>query len=186
MKKILIPLFLLLAIPALNVFVNKLTPQEPPAAFPRFQTSDINGHTVTNEIFNGRFTVLVMWVTKDEHSRQLLQALSSWQETKSANLQIVCLVGDVKTTDTTKIPVARQMTAGLTLPQLLVNDDMAALLTTFRAAPTICFVNPYGQLVGQPVTGHELELIKKEACRLMAADSPANIDKSPIMKKLSH
>ena len=186
MKKILIPLFLLFALLALNVLTSKLAPQEPPATFPQFTTIDLNGHTVTNEIFTGRFTVLVLWVTQDQHSRQLLQALSSWQETETAKLQIVCLVGDVKTTDTTKIPAARQITAGLALPQLLVNDDMTALLTTIRTAPTICFINPYGQLVGQPVTGHELELIKKEACRLMAADSPANIDKSPIMKKLSH
>ena len=71
------------------------------------------------------------------------------------------------------------------IPQLLVNDNMAPFLTTIKAAPTICFVNPYGQLIGQPVTGYETDLIKKEARRLMATDSQSDIDKSLIMKKLS-
>ena len=160
--------------------------KQTPAAFPQFQTRDLAGHVVSNEVFAGKFTVLVLWVVKDTNSHQLLQELTDWQVHESADIQIIGLIGDVKTTDNEdKIALAQTIVQDIPSPQLLVNDDMAAFLTTIKAAPTICFVNPYGQLIGQPVTGYETDLIKKEVRRLMAADSPSAINKSLIMKKLS-
>ena len=186
LRYFLIPVTLIFAILALNVFTAKTAVKENLAAFPNFSTIDVNHQPVTNEIFAGKFTILVLWVTKDTQSRQLLQTLSDWQRENQDKLQVVGLVGDVKSTDAAeKISLARQITADCPVPQLLVNDDMAAFLTGIKTAPTICFVNPYGQLVGQPVSGYEIDLIKKEVRRLMTADSPANIDKSLIMKKLA-
>jgi len=186
LRYFLIPVTLIFAILALNVFTAKTIIKENLAAFPNFSTIDVNGRPATNEIFAGKFTILVLWVTKDTQSRQLLQTLSDWQKENQDKLQVIGLVGDVKSTDAAeKISLARQITADCQVPQLLVNDDMTAFLTGIKTAPTICFVNPYGQLVGQPVAGYEINLIKKEVRRLMTADSPANIDKSLIMKKLA-
>ena len=186
MRYFLIPVTLIFAILALNVFTAKTAVKENLAAFPNFSTIDVNGRPATNEIFAGKFTILVLWVTKDTQSRQLLQTLSDWQRENQDKLQVVGLVGDVKSTDTAeKISLARQITVDCPIPQLLVNDDMLSFLSQIKTAPTICFVNQYGQLVGQPVSGYEIDLIKKEVRRLMTADSPANIDKSLIMKKLA-
>ena len=186
LRYFLIPVTLIFAILALNVFTAKTAVKENLAAFPNFSTIDVNHQPVTNEIFAGKFTILVLWVTKDTQSRQLLQTLSDWQRENQDKLQVVGLVGDVKSTDAAeKISLARQITTDCPVPQLLVNDDMTAFLTSIKTAPTICFVNQYGQLVGQPVSGYEIDLIKKEVRRLMTADSPANIDKSLIMKKLA-
>ena len=186
LRYFLIPVTLIFAILALNVFTAKTAVKENHAAFPNFSTIDVNGRSATNEIFAGKFTILILWVTKDTQSRQLLQTLSDWQRENQDKLQVIGLVGDVKSTDTAeKISLALQITADCQAPQLLVNDDMTAFLTSIKTAPTICFVNPYGQLVGQPVSGYEIDLIKKEVRRLMTADSPANIDKSLIMKKLA-
>ena len=186
LRYFLIPVTLIFAILALNVFTAKTAVKENLAAFPNFSTIDVNSRPATNEIFASKFTILVLWVTKDTQSRQLLQTLSDWQRENQDKLQVVGLVGDVKSTDAAeKISLARQITADCPVPQLLVNDDMAAFLTGIKTAPTICFVNPYGQLVGQPVSGYKIDLIKKEVRRLMTADSPANIDKSLIMKKLA-
>ena len=186
LRYFLIPVTLIFAILALNVFMSKTAVKENLAAFPKFSTIDVNGRPATNEIFAGKFTIIVLWVTKDTQSRQLLQTLSDWQRENQDKLQVVGLVGDVKSTDTAeKISLARQITVDCPVPQLLVNDDMTAFLSGIKTAPTICFVNPYGQLVGQPVSGYEIDLIKKEVRRLMTADSPANIDKSLIMKKLA-
>ena len=186
LRYFLIPVTLIFAILALNVFTAKTTIKENLAAFPNFSTIDVNSRPATNEIFAGKFTILVLWVTKDTQSRQLLQTLSDWQRENQDKLQVVGLVGDVKSTDAAeKISLARQITTDCPVPQLLVNDDMTAFLTSIKTAPTICFVNQYGQLVGQPVSGYEIDLIKKEVRRLMTADSPANIDKSLIMKKLA-
>ncbi|WP_303842520.1 hypothetical protein [Selenomonas ruminantium] len=186
LRYFLIPVTLIFALLALNVFTAKTVVKENLAAFPNFSTIDVNGRPATNEIFAGKFTILVLWVTKDTQSRQLLQTLSDWQRENQDKLQVIGLVGDVKSTDAAeKISLARQIMADCPVPQLLVNDDMAAFLSGIKTAPTICFVNPYGQLVGQPVSGYEIDLIKKEVRRLMTADSPANIDKSLIMKKLA-
>ena len=186
LRYFLIPVTLIFALLALNVFTAKTAVKENLAAFPNFSTTDVNHQPVTNEIFAGKFTILVLWVTKDTQSRQLLQTLSDWQRENQDKLQVIGLVGDVKATDAAeKISLARQITADCPIPQLLVNDDMLSFLGQIKTAPTICFVNPYGQLVGQPVSGYEIDLIKKEVRRLMTADSPANIDKSLIMKKLA-
>ena len=186
LRYFLIPVTLIFAILALNVFTAKTAVKENLAAFPNFSTIDVNSRPATNEIFAGKFTILVLWVTKDTQSRQLLQTLSDWQRENQDKLQVVGLVGDVKSTDAAeKISLARQITTDCPVPQLLVNDDMTAFLTSIKTAPTICFVNQYGQLVGQPVSGYEIDLIKKEVRRLMTADSPANMDKSLIMKKLA-
>ncbi len=186
LRYFLIPVTLIFAILALNVFMSKTAVKENLAAFPKFSTIDVNGRPATNEIFAGKFTILVLWVTKDTQSRQLLQTLSDWQRENQDKVQVIGLVGDVKATDAAeKISLARQIMADCQAPQLLVNDDMTAFLSGIKTAPTICFVNPYGQLVGQPVSGYEIDLIKKEVRRLMTADSPANIDKSLIMKKLA-
>lgn len=187
LRYILLPLALLLSILTINVFSAQDTNKQNMLSFPAFQTVDLNGNTITNKIFTGRFSVVVLWVTKDENSRQLWRFLSDWQQTENGRVQIIGLVGDVKSTDdAAKISYARQMAAEFAQPQLLVNDDMAEFLTNMRAAPAICFVDATGRLVGQPVIGYEPELIKKEARRLLATDSQTNIDKSLIMKKLSH
>lgn len=184
LRYFLLPLALILSILTINLFSARDTNRHPLSLFPQFQTTDLNGNTITNKIFTGKFTVLVLWVTKDENSRQMWRFLSDWQQTEADKLQIIGLVGDVKSTDdAVKIDNARQITTGYDIPQLLVNDDMTEFLTTIRAAPTICFVDATGRFVGQPVTGFEPELSKKEAHRLLAVDSSANVDKSLFMKK---
>ena len=186
LRYVLLPLTLIFAILAINVLLTPSGTRQTPAAFPKFQTKDLAGQSVNNEIFTGKFTILVLWVIKDNHSRQLLQALTDWQLQESDDMQIIGLAGDVKTTDNDdKIAFAQNVANDFPIPQLLVNDDMAAFLTTIKTVPTICFVNPYGQLVGQPVAGYEIDLVKKEARRLMAADSQSDTDKSLIMKKLA-
>ncbi|MBE6085063.1 MAG: hypothetical protein E7203_06295 [Selenomonas ruminantium] len=186
LRYILLPLALLLSILTINVFSARDTNKQNLLRFPAFQTVDLNGNTVTNKIFTGRFTVVVLWVTKDENSRQLWRFLSDWQQAETSPIQIIGLVGDVKSTDdAAKINYAQQMTADFSQTQLLVNDDMAEFLTNMRAAPAICFVDATGRLVGQPVIGYEPELIKKEARRLLATDSQADRNKSLFMKKAS-
>lgn len=184
LRYFLIPLALMFSILAIHLFSARDTASQNLILFPRFQTADLTGNTITNKVFTGKFTVLVLWVTKDENSRQLWHFLSDWQQAEAGRLQIIGLVGDARSTDdAAKIDYARQITAGFAIPQLLVNDDMAEFLTTIRAAPTICFVDATGRLVGQPVTGFEPELIQKEARRLLATDSSADMDKSLFMKK---
>ncbi len=143
--------------------------------FPAFHTKDLDGNILTQEIFNGKFSILCLWVTQDiSASHDLFQKLSAWQATSSQQMQIIGMVGDLRDTDSPeRIETVRASMKNFPkeIPQLMVNDDLTGFLQRIRNAPTICFVNSQGDLVGQPVVGNELSFIQKEAERLMNADT---------------
>ncbi len=143
--------------------------------FPSFQAMDLHGGTVSQEIFKGKFSIVCLWVTQDSKaSRDLFSELSLWQSSASKQPQIIGIVGDLRDTDSPEhIESVRNLIRDFPqkIPQLLVNDDLTDFLQRIRSAPTICFVNEKGELIGQPVAGNEISLIQKEAERLMETDS---------------
>lgn len=180
LKLVLIPLIPVLLLIAVNIFLISRVEEVPSLyqenhiAFPDFRTRDLRGNIVTQDIFMGRFSVVCLWVTREAGSRDLLERLAAWKESSDEKFQLVGIVGDVRETDSAdKISAARSMAdvSGGNIPQLLVNDGMEDFLKRIRNAPTVCFVNEHGSIVGQPVIGNEPELIQKEALRLMQADS---------------
>ena len=139
LRYVLLPLTLLFAILAINVLHAPSNTKQTSAAFPQFQTRDLAGHVVTNEVFAGKFTILVLWVVKDTNSRQLLQELTDWQVHESADIQIIGLIGDVKTTDNDdKIALVQTIAQDIPIPQLLVNDDMESFLHQSRPDNLLC------------------------------------------------
>ena len=186
-KGYLLPLLILVAIFTINIVSLTPTAQAPAKDFPAFQTHTIQGQEANERIFSGHFTILCLWVTKDTASPQLLEILSQWQQEEDYAFQIVGLVGDIKDTDPAeKIAHAKELTNQLPLyfPQLLANDSLTPFLANVTKAPTTFFINETGQIIGQPVTGHEIELIKKEARRLMGADFPEEKQKNRIQTQL--
>ncbi len=143
--------------------------------FPSFQAADLHGNTFTQDFFTGKFTVVCLWVTQDsDASRSLFHNLSAWQSASKKQFQIIGIVGDLRETDSPeRIETVRDIIRDFPkeIPQLTVNDDLSDFLRRIRSAPTICFVNEKGELIGQPVVGNELPFIQKEAERLMNADS---------------
>ena len=146
------------------------------AKFPAFRTTTLTGRAVTDEIFAGKTTAVCLWVVRDEAgSRAALEHLSPLSGEQPDNVQFVGLVGDLKTDDgAEKRALAEKIAADCpeSFPQLFVNDDFAPFLTRLRAAPTVCFVDGSGRLIGQAVVGDEPELVRKELDRLLEKDSP--------------
>ena len=145
--------------------------------FPEFCTKDLRGNTVTHEIFQGKFSIVCLWVTQDAAtSRELLNSLSAWRSTSPEPFQLIGIVGDLRDTESPKRLASTQKIVEDwdDVPQLLVNDELADFLRRVRNAPTVCFVNEDGELVGQPVVGNEPALIRKEAERWMERDSVPN------------
>ena len=144
--------------------------------FPSFRTTTLTGRDVTDDIFAGKTTAVCVWVLRDEAgSRAALSRLSSLLGEQPENVQFVGLVGDLKPDDgTEKRALAEKIAADCpeSFPQLFVNDDFAPFLTHLRAAPTVCFVDGSGRLIGQPVVGDEPELVRRELYRLLEKDSP--------------
>ena len=186
-KGYLLPLLIIMVIFAIDILCLTPATQAPAKDFPSFQTHTLQGQEADERLFAGHFNILCLWVTKDTTSTQLLEALSQWQKEENYAFQLVGLVGDIKDTDPAeKIAYAKDLTSHLphSFPQLLANDSLSPFLTTITKAPTTFFINEAGQITGQPVIGHEISLIKKEARRLMAADSPQEKQKNRIHTQL--
>ena len=142
--------------------------------FPAFSTKDLRGNIVTQEIFMGKLSVVCLWVTKDAATgRSLLADLSAWQNAEPS-FQLIGIVGDVRDTDAPETVAVAQSIAqdcAADIPQLLVNDELTDFLRRIRNAPTVCFFDNRGNIVGQPIVGNEPDLVKKEARRLLNANA---------------
>ena len=196
-KKIfLIPFLTIFLLLTLDVFLISRLDEAPSIyqeskslRFPEFRTKDLWGHTVTHEIFKGNFSIVCLWVTQDAMaSHELMESLSAWRSASPKPFQIVGIIGDLRDTEPPERLSAVQKIVGdmEDVPQLLVNDELEDFLRRIRNAPTVCFVNEDGELVGQPVAGNEPVLIRKEAERLMETDSLQNELGRKIQDRLLH
>ena len=152
---------------------------------PPFRTIDLQGNTVTRDIFMGNFTVVCLWVTQDaDNSRKLLTSINDWRNSAPAAFQFIGMIGDLKdASDAARIAAASSVAGAIpAVPQLFVNDDLADLLARIRNAPTVFFVDKSGNLVGQPVVGNEPLLVQKEAMRLIEAES----EEGKVQKELQN
>ena len=152
---------------------------------PPFRTMDLQGNTVTQDIFMGNFTVVCLWVTQDaDNSRKLLTSINDWRNSAPVAFQLIGMIGDLKdASDAARIAAASSVAGAIpAVPQLFVNDDLADLLARIRNAPTVFFVDKSGNLVGQPVVGNEPLLVRKEAMRLIEAES----EEGKVQKELQN
>ena len=163
--------------------------QEPSGLeFPAFSTIDLMGNAVTQEIFTGELSIVCLWVTQDaEGSRELFARLYELQGERPDSLQMIGILGDVRDTDPPeKIDNARSIVRDFPqgTRQILSCDDMTDFLRRIRSAPTACFVDENGMIVGQAVVGNEPELIKKEFHRLAKTDPVATDMERRIQSRL--
>ena len=150
---------------------------------PPFQTKDLHGNNVTQDIFTGKFTVVCLWVTQDaDSSGELLASIDAWRNSAQAPFQLLGMVGDLKdASDAARVSVALSVAGKVpAAPQILASDGLAGLLARIRNAPTVFFVDGQGNLVGQPVVGNEPLLVRKETMRLIRAES----DNGKLRKRL--
>lgn len=188
LRYFLLPLALIALLFAIDIFyLSPMNIEKVPSAFPAFSTTDLECQTHNEEIFANQLTLVCLWVTTDAQSVNMLANLAAWQEREGSTVQLIGLVGNVKEDSPAEILAqAKTMSDGLPkrFPQLLTNDSLAPFLTTIKAAPTFVFVNKQGQIVGQPIAGWEMELIKKEAHRILFADSPEAKQKNHLLSQL--
>ncbi|SEH25563.1 TlpA family protein disulfide reductase [Selenomonas sp. KH1T6] len=183
------PLILIILLFAIDIsYLSPINPQ-PAASFPPFHTKDLNGQEFDESIFHGHLTLVCLWVTKDNSSAKILEALAEWQRPEGNSIQLLGIAGDLKDdAPVEKIVQARSITRSLpsNFPQLLTNDSLFPFLSTITKAPTFIFVNEQGQITGQPIAGWEMDLIKKEARRILSADSPETQQKNHLQSQLLH
>ena len=135
--------------------------EEFPKKFPKFETEDINGEKVTEKIFFGKTTAIIIWTTKSEPCIKILKNLDM---NLPPNCQVIGLIGD-KNFDAAHVQKFSSM------PQLKVNDDFAPLLTKIKIVPTALFIDRHGILIESPQFVPNAKFIHEEIIRLSEKNS---------------
>ena len=135
--------------------------EELPQTFPRFITEDSTGNVITEKIFNGKLTAVLLW-TDDEPCVKVLSGLDEVVKDLPQNFQIIGLIGKPDI-DGKKFS---------SIPQLKVNDDFAPLLTKIKFVPAVIFVDADAKLITPPMFVTDAKFLLRELMRLAEKDSP--------------
>ena len=138
--------------------------EELPKAFPHFVTADLRGNVVTEKIFYGKITAIILW-TNSQPCLDVLADLNAVAKDLPPHCQILGLIGD-KNFD------AAQIENFSPIVQLKVNDDFAPILTKIKAVPTAIFVDRHGNLIEPPKLVPNANFILRELKLLAEKDSP--------------
>ena len=144
-----------------------------PDTFPAFETVDLSGNTVTNEIFYGKdLTVVNVWGTFCNPCIDEMPDLAEWSASMPENMQLIGLVSDLYSTDdadTLELAQAICEATGADIyPSLVANDDFTGLLSGIVGVPTTFFVDSTGAIVGDPIVGANVPGCKAAAEKLLS------------------
>ena len=129
-----------------------------PDIFPAFETVDLNGNTVTNEIlYNKDLTVVNVWGTFCNPCIDEMPDLAEWSESMPENVQLIGLVSDLNSADdadTLELAQAIcEATGAEVYTSLVANEYFTDLLSGVVGVPTTFFVDSTGAIVGDPIVG---------------------------------
>lgn len=136
-----------------------------PNAFPAFSTVDLDGNTVTNDIFTGKkLTVVNIWGTFCGPCINEMPELAQWDAEMPEDVQIIGLVSDLTSaSDTATLETAKEICAatGVTFPSMIASEDFMQLLSGVIGVPTTLFVDSTGAIVGEPIVGANVPAYKQ-------------------------
>lgn len=129
-----------------------------PDAFPAFETVDLAGNTVTNEVFYGKdLTVVNIWGTFCNPCIDEMPELAEWSASMPENVQLIGLVSDLNSADDAEtLELAQaicEATGADVYTSLVANEDFNELLAGVVGVPTTVFVDSTGAIVGDAIVG---------------------------------
>ena len=144
---------------------KKLTIKTDPDAFVQqvgdFTTEDIEGNTVTQDIFAAKdLTVVNVWGTFCGPCIDEMPDLGEWATELPDNVQIIGMVCDITDIeDTEYIEYARALVEATdaNYSHLIMNEDLQEVYDQVVAVPTTFFVDQTGKVIGDPIVGVDLE-----------------------------
>lgn len=144
-----------------------------PDAFPAFETVDLAGNTVTNEIFYGKdLTVVNLWGTYCNPCINEMPELAEWSESMPENMQLIGIVSDLNSADDAEtLELAQEIceaTGADVYTSLVAGDDFTELLNGIVGVPTTFFVDRTGAFVGNPIVGADVPGCKAAAESLLS------------------
>ena len=144
-----------------------------PDAFPAFETVDLNGNTVTHEIFYDKdLTVVNIWGTYCSPCIDEMPELAEWSESMPENMQLIGLISDLYSADDAEtLELAQaicEATGADVYTSLVASEDFTDLLYGIVGVPTTFFVDRNGTIVGDPIVGANVAGCKAAAEKLLS------------------
>ena len=139
------------------VFAKGEMPETPGALLP-FETQDLNGNAVSNDIFSGKdLTIINIWGTYCGPCIDEMPQLAAWSAEMPENVQIIGLVSDLYSADDAEtLETAKaicEATGADAYTHLIANESFYSLLSGIVGVPTTLFVDENGVPVAEPVVG---------------------------------
>lgn len=139
--------------------------------FPAFQTVDVAGNTVTQDIFKGKkITVINIWGTFCPPCIEEMPELGKWAREMPQEAQIIGLVCDAsgpndKATTAAALQILREANAGFV--NILPDDNILQYLSDLDAVPVTIFVDSAGNIIGEKVVGADVAKYKQQVQRYL-------------------
>ena len=134
-------------------------------SFPKFTAKDLNGNSVTNEIFaNKKLTVLNIWGTFCPPCIGEMPELGEWSRQMPDDVQLIGMVCDIRgDNDNQTIEAAKKILkdSDSDFVNIIPNAEIAKYLQNVEAVPTTIFINSQGDIIGNPIIGADVEGYKK-------------------------
>lgn len=132
---------------------------------PNFNTVDLNGDTVTSDIFTeNKLTVVNLWATFCGPCIEEMPELETWSKELPDDVKIIGLVGDIEGEDDAEhLDLAKKIVekSGVTFQNLIANDEFSEFMNGIIGFPTTVFVDQTGAIVGEPVVGSDMAAYKQ-------------------------
>ncbi len=130
------------------------------ARFPSFSTENLNGDTVTDQVFAGKsVTMINIWGTYCGPCISEMPALQDLNAHLPDNAQILGIIVDVRADDKGNLQSAVKIAndAGVTFDNLILTDELAWALSGVQFIPTTIFVDSDGRIIGNAIVGAQMQ-----------------------------
>ena len=120
--------------------------------FPMFASMDLDGNSVTEQIFSkSPINVLVLWKSGEKSSADFMKDFSSWIKSLPADVAAVGIVCDINSpADAEKISGAKNV-SGNAFVNIIAAGDLESLGAEFDTFPVVMLVDADGDTWGSPI-----------------------------------
>lgn len=141
------------------------------ARIPDFTTTDLEGNTVTQDIFLDKdLTVVNVWGTYCPPCINEMPELGAWAGEMPDNVQLIGVVCDVMTGDEGEtLELARDIVSrtGAGYTSITMCDDLVWIAYGIEGVPTTFFVDGSGEIVGKVILGAYVDQYKAQVEALL-------------------
>ncbi len=130
------------------------------SAIPEFSATDLDGNTVTNDIFGQKdVTVVNVWGTFCSPCVGEMPELGEWNKELQDNVQLIGVLCDVPEGDAEQTAAAKEIldAAKADFTNIIPSGELTDWVNGIYSVPTTMLVDKNGDIVGDPIIGADVE-----------------------------